>query len=122
MNDGAEVSLTGDPLDGGLGGQIRKIDKGHVKQKDADGQWHEFSSNFAISPTDAESHEYLAVVLTGQKSQAGETVGFDSVSITAAGGTDGAATTPQPSTIILFALGGTVALRRWATCRAAGSS
>jgi len=121
LDDSAELSLAGDPLDGGLGGHVRKVDKGRVKQKDADGQWHEFSGDFAVSPTDAESYEYFALVLTGYKSEGGQAMGFDSVSITAAGAPGGTATTPQPSTIILFALGGIMTLRRWVACRAAPS-
>jgi len=120
LDDSAELSLTGDPLDKGLGGHVRKVDKGRVKRKEADGQWHTFSADFAISPTDAASYEYLALVLTGSKSEDAQALGFDSVSITAPGGTD-EATTPQPSTIILFALGGTMALTRWVRCRMAYS-
>jgi hypothetical protein len=116
LDDSVELSLTGDPLDGGLRGHIRKVDKGRVKQKDADGQWHGFSGDFAISPTDAKSYEYLALVLTGYKSEGTQVLGFDSASITALSGADEPATTPQPSTIILFVLGGIMALKRWVEC------
>ena len=121
LDDSVELSLTGNPLDKGLGGHIKKVDKGRVKRKEADGQWHAFSTDFAISPTDAASYEYFALVLTGAQSEGAQALAFDAVSITAPGGTDEAGTTPQPSTIILLALGGTIALRRWAQCRMASS-
>ncbi|HUW82664.1 MAG TPA: hypothetical protein VMZ31_07680 [Phycisphaerae bacterium] len=121
LDDSAELSLTGNPLDGGSGGHIRKVDKGRVKRKEADGQWHTFSADFAISPTDAASYGYLALVLTGSKSRVEQSLGFDSVSITGTEEPDGAGTTPQPSTVILFALGGTIALRRWLGCKIASS-
>lgn len=121
LSDSAELSLAGDPLDGGLGGHIKKVEKERVKRKEADGQWHAFSADFAISPTDAASYEYLAVVLTGYKSEDGQALGFDSVSITGTQEPDGPATTPQPSTVVLFALGGTIALRRWLGCKTACS-